>query len=600
MSSPLQQHNNMILASTKDSRKSDAVESHHHKRRRKSYYKARSSSQSLLSRSPSRRSSKRKRRQDVESKVLPPYTDQEEHTAREKDEDREVAQAMEDQGVLVWKEWCREYGFSDGYIVTLDKVILFVEAFVLPKENHRLRHHIQSSIVPVSGTECLIQPVLKLWKEQREWESNRQTMGTRLASRFSSSLLPTGLRPTNSTSAITLPLSPNSSSPAANSSALKQGSSGTVVNKQWTDAIEIRDDDEDEDDKATLAKPTQECKDTSNVRYDVSCMQNSLSKAESIASLMESVSNSNSKNQDDDSSPGLPKTFFAQLRTSQAKTQELGMRGTFINPLWITVFEEHVRTIQTLSSLLNSKVLDIVSTATTTSGPSIKVATEAMADALTVSCLEQQTHGNGKNPILLDEQAKCQAVNPASNPSLAAISPIGLFPHVANQTVNDLTVNTPGLTLNSTLCSTSPVNAEIISTTTVAPGIVEATAATSTTSNIVPYYRLSSNTRTVFDIWKEWTVGFDGGPSIVSLHEKYDLKWLTSGDRVLYRENRAILLEAERLVRLKHLTAMGALQELENSRIRAGQDIRQFAARMSHLKSDYRREKVGGSAQAQA
>jgi hypothetical protein len=36
--------------------------------------------------------------------VLPPNTTgQEEHTAREKDEDRKVAQAMEGQGVLVWK-----------------------------------------------------------------------------------------------------------------------------------------------------------------------------------------------------------------------------------------------------------------------------------------------------------------------------------------------------------------------------------------------------------------------------------------------------------------------------------------------------------------
>jgi hypothetical protein len=369
---------------------------------------------------------------------------------------------------------------------------------------------------------------------------------------------------------------------------LKQGSSSTAVNKQWTDAIEIRDDDEDEDDKATtLSKRTQECKDTSNVRYDVSCMQNSLSNAESIASLMESVSNSNSKNQDDDSSPGLSKAFFAQLRTSQTKTQELGMRGTFINPLWITVFEKHVRTIRTMSSLLNSKVMDIIPSDATKRGSSIKVVTEAMADALAVSRLEQQTHGNGKKPMLLDEQAKCQAVDSASNPrSLAATPPIGLFPRVTtSQPANDHAINTPGLTLNSTLCSTSPVDVEIISTTCVAPGIVEPTAARSTTSDTVPYYRLSSNTRTVFDIWKEWTVGLDDGPSIILLHEKYDLKWLMSEDRILYRENRAILLEAERLVRLKHLTVMGALEELEHARIRAGQTIRQFAQGISQLES---------------
>ncbi|KAK3818985.1 MAG: hypothetical protein J3Q66DRAFT_339044 [Benniella sp.] len=508
---------------------------------------------------------------------------------------------MEDQGILVWKEWCREYGFSDGYIVTLDKVILFVEAIVLPRENSRFRHHIQSAVVPVSGTECLIQPVLKLWQAQEQRAEESQSMGTHLTSRFSSSLPPIGLRSTNSTSAIALPLSSNSSSPAANSSALKQGSSSTAVNNQWADVIEIRDDDEDEDDKVTLSKRTQECKDTSNVRYDVSCMQNSLSKAESIASLMESVSNSNSKNQDDASSPGLSKAFFAQLRTSQTKTQELGMRGTFINPLWITVFEEHVRTIRTMSSLLNSKVVDIISADTTKRGSTMKVATEAMADALTDSCLEQQTHGNVENPILLDKQAKCQAVDSASIPrSLAATSPIGLFPQITNQPANNHTVDTPGLSPNSTLCSTSPVDAEIISTTSATPGIVEVTVAISTTSNTAPHYRLSSNTRTVFDIWKEWTVGFDGGPSIVSLHEKYDWKWLMLEDRIFYRENRAILLEADRLVRLKNLTVMGALQELENARVRNGQDIRQFAKEMSQLESDNMHEKAGGSTQAQA
>ncbi|KAI8353140.1 hypothetical protein B0O80DRAFT_453148 [Mortierella sp. GBAus27b] len=79
------------------------------------------------------------------------------------------------------------------------------------------------------------------------------------------------------------------------------------------------------------------------------------------------------------------------------------------------------------------------------------------------------------------------------------------------------------------------------------------------------------------DIWNEWTVGFQGGPSILSLHEKYDLQWLDAEDRALYRDNRSILLEAEKMARTKRMSPLGALEELESARVKSGVDVRMFA-----------------------
>lgn len=107
----------------------------------------------------------------------------------------------------------------------------------------------------------------------------------------------------------------------------------------------------------------------------------------------------------------------------------------------------------------------------------------------------------------------------------------------------------------------------------------------------VPQYRLNSNTRTVLDIWNEWTTGFQGGPSIISLHEKFDLRWLDPEDRLLYRENRSILLEAEKLVRTKRLTAMCALEVLETTRLKVGMDIRLFAKSLAQSVPNNGREK---------
>lgn len=508
--------------------------------------------------------------------------------------------------------------------------------------------------MPVSGTECLVQPVLKLWRTQEQRKSSGQNMGgSLLTSRISSSLPPLGYQSINSTATITLPSSPNSGSPAADSSTLRQDLASTPVSKQWTDIIEIKDEDKNE----VISKRTRECRsDTlANVRDDVARMENSLSTVESIASLIHSVFNRISKSQDDGNSSGLSKAFFSQLRSSQTKAQGLGMRGTFVNPLWIMVFEEHVHMVQTMSGLLNSGVIGIVPADTTKRESSLGMAAETMADVHIISHQDQQTYDNGE-PMLSDEQAKTttltQYVIGSSCPTLAtdpisqamtfatasvdtstlqpgiiigdvpipvnehlstwnhsifngttlqasdsvpklrppaAMPPSGLFPHVTSRPIDGHhTVNTPGLTLRSTPCSASPASMATISTTSVSPRTIKATA-TASTSNAMPNYRLSCNTRTVHDIWKEWTAGFEGGPSIVSLHEKYDLKWLAPEDRAVYRENRSVLLEAGKLVRLKRLTPMDALGELESARIKAGQDIREFA-----------KEKARASTQAQA
>ena len=40
-----------------------------------------------------------------------------------------------------------------------------------------------------------------------------------------------------------------------------------------------------------------------------------------------------------------------------------------------------------------------------------------------------------------------------------------------------------------------------------------------------PKYRMSRAVKTVKDLWREWTVGFRGGPSVTALDNRWGSRW---------------------------------------------------------------------------
>ncbi|KAF9348339.1 hypothetical protein BGX26_000248 [Mortierella sp. AD094] len=97
-----------------------------------------------------------------------------------------VMKSMEDQGIIAWKNWCK---FQDMFS-TVDprKVILYIDGYVLPRENALLqkidndahdssakgqpatRKTSSATAIPVSMIETLIRPVMRLWANQNKKE----------------------------------------------------------------------------------------------------------------------------------------------------------------------------------------------------------------------------------------------------------------------------------------------------------------------------------------------------------------------------------------------------------------------------------------------
>ncbi|KAF9993680.1 hypothetical protein BGZ80_011654 [Entomortierella chlamydospora] len=97
-----------------------------------------------------------------------------------------IMKSMEDQGIMAWKNWCKFQDMSS----TVDprKVILYIDGYVLPRENALLQkvyndaHHSRAKgrpatartssapAIPVSMIEILIRPVMRLWANQNKKE----------------------------------------------------------------------------------------------------------------------------------------------------------------------------------------------------------------------------------------------------------------------------------------------------------------------------------------------------------------------------------------------------------------------------------------------
>jgi hypothetical protein len=62
----------------------------------------------------------------------------------------------------------------------------------------------------------------------------------------------------------------------------------------------------------------------------------------------------------------------------------------------------------------------------------------------------------------------------------------------------------------------------------------------------VPTYRLSRDVGTVSHLWREWTVGLAGLPSVDSLDENFGSRWRTGSERQYYSTRKVIVDEIRR------------------------------------------------------
>ena len=62
----------------------------------------------------------------------------------------------------------------------------------------------------------------------------------------------------------------------------------------------------------------------------------------------------------------------------------------------------------------------------------------------------------------------------------------------------------------------------------------------------VPTYRLSRDVGTVSQLWREWTVGLSGLPSVDSLDEDFGSRWCTGSERQYYSTRKVIVDEIRR------------------------------------------------------
>lgn len=82
-----------------------------------------------------------------------------------------------------------------------------------------------------------------------------------------------------------------------------------------------------------------------------------------------------------------------------------------------------------------------------------------------------------------------------------------------------------------------------------------------------PRYTMSRNVQTVPDLWKEWTQGVDGNPSIQELESRHGASWRTDQkEKMFYHRRRKIVEEIERRHTQEGMSYEAAVEELERVR----------------------------------
>ena len=98
-------------------------------------------------------------------------------------------------------------------------------------------------------------------------------------------------------------------------------------------------------------------------------------------------------------------------------------------------------------------------------------------------------------------------------------------------------------------------------------------------------YKMNRNLVTVVDVWREYSVGVNGGPSIKHLEETYNTKWRTQGqnrtESRFFNRRLNIYKEVQKLSTERGITCEEAAQFLECTRIAGKMTLNQLCERIA-------------------
>ncbi|KAF9953474.1 hypothetical protein BGZ70_000243 [Mortierella alpina] len=445
---------------------------------------------------------------------------------------------MEHHARHVWRHWCEGGHFSDGHVVTLEKVIEFIDTEVLPKEEDILRQRMERTIAPVSGIESRILPVLQLWKKQERRKYDRRQAPHR--NQFNEPL-----------ASISPPLGPNTVIMPGALAAVpaKVSPSGSVPTKSKTSTVPMTiildSDDEKDGEVAQNYLAPSVLRDRETAAADLEFLRNSLAKVQEISRMIGSLCGDLKENASK-SSDHFSTSMFSRLQSAQQQAKGLGLETTLCEPLLLRVLEEHMRIVHDLNVKVASNDIIIVSKNT---GP---------ATALNIPESARKSSPN-MHPKAKEEQT---------------------IPNTGDQ--DDMTLDTghmdweadAGFAETVTCPKASSIAKSVLAALDDGPDdIPEMELFNKTTDeeskaedggDSTFKYEIIRGDKSVRHVWEQWTVGVDGNPSIQRLEELYGTRWRMAKDANYLNQSRCIVREIARLVTDKGMTEEQAIQSLQD------------------------------------
>jgi hypothetical protein len=82
-------------------------------------------------------------------------------------------------------------------------------------------------------------------------------------------------------------------------------------------------------------------------------------------------------------------------------------------------------------------------------------------------------------------------------------------------------------------------------------------------------YELSRTISTVPQLWREWTIGIGGGPSVQSLEDKYGCRWRKKHSETVMFSRRKVIIDEICSRQAQGINTLTAVEEVELVRQRA-------------------------------
>ncbi|KAG9322374.1 hypothetical protein KVV02_003314, partial [Mortierella alpina] len=475
------------------------------------------------------------------------------HPGSAEDEDEIIRRDMERHARYVWRHWCEGGRFSDGHLVTLEKVIEYIDTEVLPKEEDILRQRMERTIAPVSGIESRILPVLHLWRKQEL--KNYDKRQTSHHNQFKGPL--DNISHQQEPHVPAAQLGPDTTLvPGASAAVLtKDSPSGSASAKCKTNTIPatiiLDSDDEKEDDGEKDHLAPSSARDHETTSADLEFLRNSDAKVHEISKMIASLCG-DLKEVTSISSEQFPASIFWRLQSAQQQARDKGLETIFCEPLLLKVLEEHMRLVHDLNIKMARNDIVIVSNNT---------------GLATASHVPDSTRNSSRvNPTSTN-------MHPEAKDDLA-------LPKTGDQ--DDITVDIKDMEWEADAGSTEAATCPKFMST--AKSVL---AALDDGPDDVPemelfnkasdeerrkedrgdstlLYEMVRGDKSIRHVWEQWTVGVGGNPPIQRLEEQYGTRWRMAKDANYLNQCRCIVREIARLITDEGHTEEGAIQFLQD------------------------------------